>query len=77
MIIKSLLVIILFTVADADIVLKHTRSEARSGNITAQFELAGMHHHGLGTSQDYKKAVSWYTKASAGGQSKAQQLKRQ
>jgi TPR repeat protein len=33
----------------------------------AQFELASLYFYGIGTDQDYTKAVEWFTKASAQG----------
>ena len=71
----KMLVLIFSTViniVNADVVFQQTKSLAKTGDRTAQFELGGMYHHGIGTSQSINKAIKWYTRSAEQRHSKAQ-----
>ena len=44
------------------------QSKANQGDANAQFNLALLYYHGVGTPQDSKQAFNWYTKAAEQGQ---------
>ena len=48
------------------------QSKANQGDANAQFNLALLYYHGVGTPQDSKQAVYWYTKAAEQGHVNAQ-----
>jgi TPR repeat protein len=48
------------------------QSKANQGDTNAQFNLALLYYHGVGTPQDSKQAVYWYTKAAEQGHVQAQ-----
>ena len=48
------------------------QSKANQGDAQAQFNLALLYYHGLGTPHDSKQAVYWYTKAAEQGHVNAQ-----
>ena len=48
------------------------QSKANQGDTNAQFNLALLYYHGVGTPQDSKQAVYWYTKAAEQGHVNAQ-----
>jgi TPR repeat protein len=48
------------------------QSKAYQGDADAQFNLALLYHHGVGTPLDSKQAVYWYTKAAQQGHVHAQ-----
>jgi TPR repeat protein len=48
------------------------QSKANQGDAKAQFNLALLYYHGLGTPHDSKQAVYWYTKAAEQGHVNAQ-----
>lgn len=50
------------------------QSLAAKGDAIAQFNLALMHHSGLGVSLDEAVAVSWYHRSAENGYSKAQEF---
>ena len=48
------------------------QSKANQGDADAQFNLALLYYHGLGTPQDTRYAIYWYTKAAQQGHVNAQ-----
>jgi TPR repeat protein len=48
------------------------QSKANQGDADAQFNLALLYHHGVGTPQNSKQAVYWYAKAAQQGHVNAQ-----
>lgn len=58
--------------AGAEVKLKELRPLAAKGVARAQFDLGFMYDRGLGVSQDYKEAASWYRKAAEQGNAPAQ-----
>jgi len=52
--------------------LKELRPLAANGDARAQYELGFMYDRGLGVTQDFKEAASWYRKAAEQGNAPAQ-----
>ena len=49
-----------------------SQSKANQGGADAQFNLALLYYHGIGTPQDTRYAIYWYTKAAEQGHANAQ-----
>ena len=47
-------------------------SKAKQGDADAQFNLAFLYHHGVGTIHDHRNAIYWFTKAAQQGHVHAQ-----
>ena len=58
--------------AQNEINLKELEKLARQGELTAQIELANAYRKGIGVTQDYKRAVKWFTLAAEQGDAVAQ-----
>ena len=58
--------------AQNEINLKGLEKLARQGELTAQIELANAYRKGIGVTQDYKRAVKWFTLAAEQGDAVAQ-----
>ena len=58
--------------AEGKISLKSLETLARQGDLASQIELANVYRKGIGITQDYKRAVQWFTLAAEQGDAVSQ-----
>ena len=75
---KHILVKVMLIFGSAAFAAEHTKTLrkietlAEKGDLNAQIELAKAYRQGIGFSQDYKRAVNWFTLAAEQGDAEAQ-----